>query len=1858
MKRFFVLVAIMAALLSSPPVNAQYCGGASGSNICTASTSLHNTGFAPREDTLPCIIIGQPYDQVIQFHTPSTFTAGGYTDNLSFLQIDTISNLPCGLCWAMGASNFQINGNATGCIKISGTTFDAPGEYQLHIIVDATTTFLGFPTDNTDQDLAVQGLRYFLRVKFPGDTCARLDTLLAGNTATHPGTLAPPVISGITSVCAGDSTTLRVTGNNYYAYTWSTGSRSDSIKVGAGTYTVTVYGNCNRDSSTQIITISTPRDTITASGPTTICQGSVLTLSVPSGGTYQWSNGATTNSITPGTSGTYYVTVTNSLGCTGVSSGVIVTVNPLPADTISSNGPLTFCPAGSVTLTGPAGLSYQWSNGYTTQSITTAQAGTYSLIVTNSNNCSAISPQVTVTESTTPNATISAGGPTTFCAGDSVILSGVSGLIYHWSNGSTSQTIAAYQAGAYNLTVTNANNCTAVSQPISVSFLASPNDTVTASGSLTLCAGGSVVLSAASGLAYSWSTGSNAQSIITSQSGTYTVTVTNVNNCSAISAPIVVTVIANPVDTISVNGPTTICAGSSVTLSAISGYTYHWSTGATSETINITQSGSYKVTITSGSSCSATSTPVTVTVNAAPANTVTAGGPTSFCSGGHVILTAASGLTYQWSNAATSQAITVIQSGSYSVTVTNTNNCSASSAPVNVTVLAPPTANIIASGPTTFCAGSNVTLTATAGLSYIWSNSSTSQSINVSQGGTYLVTVTNSNQCSAVISSPPITVNAITSISNQPDNQVTCINGEVTFSVTANGDSITYQWQKNGTNITGQQSSTFNIPSAALTDTGNYRVIVNGVCGKDTSNNASLSVASSLTFSQQPVSQTVCLGKSVTFNVVANGVNTTYQWKKNGQNIANANAPAYSINSTAATDTGTYSCYVTSSCGNAASGGATLTITFPTASTISQSICAGSNYNFHGHLLSTSGIYRDTIGNSHGCDSVITLTLTVTPPPIYTYYDSICPGSVYNFNGIPLTSAGTYRDTVTTHTGCDSIVLLHLSIKQPSSSNTNAVICQGETYHFNGMALSISGTYQDTLTGVSGCDSIAYLRLTVNQPTYSTITAVLCGTRIYNFNGRTISSAGTYTDTLRNSSGCDSIVTLNLSTAAAVTYAYSAAICAGSFYNFNGRIITTSGSYFDTIQASGGCDSVVILHLIVNQTTGSSITTSVCAGHSYSFGGRSLTTSGIYYDTLNNSHGCDSIITLNLTVKPAITTSISAAICSGRTYSFNGQQLSASGTYTAHFTAANGCDSTVTLVLQVGNYITNTINANICAGSSYNFNGRQLNSSGNYKDTLTALGGCDSIITLQLSITEPSTGSIHASICPGGSYGFNGHQLTEAGNYTDTLTAANGCDSIVTLTLQVNSILTTNLIDTICQGNTYNFNGQNLAATGVYYDTLTARGGCDSIVTLNLTVSHNGASTINATICVGSTYLFNGVPIGATGTYFEALSGINGCDSIVTLQLVVNSFITTNIAADICYGAIYNFYGHQLKTAGTYSDTLSAQGGCDSIIILNLSVNPIITNNINATICTNGSYSFNGHQLNHPGIYSDTLTTANGCDSVVVLQLDTSSIITKSLSATICNSSSYNFNGKLLTTVGTYIDTLSAFGGCDSIVTLSLRINPIYGMVLNHTICSGDSFSFNGHLFTSTGTYIDSLTSRTGCDSIITLNLTVNTPPLIEWAQQDTICDDNDSTHVTITSPTPAGGTLTGNGLHGLVLALNGSGTYPVTYSYVDSAGCRSTLTKNLVVESCLGVLDINDGNYINVYPNPVSNSLTAQAEGFADLRINPLVYDLMGRVMEIPLVHQHDRFVFNTQSLAAGVYILRFNINGVLVSKRFFRVD
>ena len=556
---------------------------------------------------------------------------------------------------------------------------------------------------------------------------------------------------------------------------------------------------------------------------------------------------------------------------------------------------------------------------------------------------------------------------------------------------------------------------------------------------------------------------------------------------------------------------------------------------------------------------------------------------------------------------------------------------------------------------------------------------------------------------------------------------------------------------------------------------------------------------------------------------------------------------------------------------------------------LSATICEGQTYAENGFNVSEAGVYTQSLQSVNGCDSVVTLNLNVNPVYNTDLFASICEGEVYNENGFNVNEAGVYSRTLQAVNGCDSVVNLTLSVNPIFNTNLSAFICEGETYSENGFNVSEAGTYTQSLQSVLGCDSIVTLTLNVNPVFNTPLTATICEGSVYNENGFNVSEAGTYTQSLQSVNGCDSIVTLTLNVNPVFNTSLTATICEGSAYTENGFNVSEAGVYTLNLQTVNGCDSVVTLNLNVNPVYNTDLFASICEGEVYNENGFNVNEAGVYSRTLQAVNGCDSVVNLTLSVNPIFNTNLSAFICEGETYSENGFNVSEAGTYTQSLQSVLGCDSIVTLTLNVNPVFNTPLTATICEGSVYNENGFNVSEAGTYTQNLQSVNGCDSIVTLTLNVTPSYHTNLTATICEGSELNISGFNVSEAGVYTQSYTAVNGCDSIVTLTVTALPVYNTNLTLTICEGTTLNFSGFNVSEAGTYTQSHTAANGCDSIVTLVVTTYPTFDTTITATINAGEMYSEFGFNESEAGTYVQNLQTVNGCDSTITLVLSVNS---------------------------------------------------------------------------------------------------------------------------------------------------------------------------------------------------------------------------------------------------------------------------------------------------------------------------------------------------------------------------------
>jgi hypothetical protein len=307
------------------------------------------------------------------------------------------------------------------------------------------------------------------------------------------------------------------------------------------------------------------------------------------------------------------------------------------------------------------------------------------------------------------------------------------------------------------------------------------------------------------------------------------------------------------------------------------------------------------------------------------------------------------------------------------------------------------------------------------------------------------------------------------------------------------------------------------------------------------------------------------------------------------------------------------------------------------------------------------------------------------------------------------------------------------------------------------------------------------------------------------------------------------------------------------------------------------------------------------------------------------------------------------------------------------------------------------------------------------------------------------------------------------------------------------------------------------------------------------------------------------------------------------------------------------------------------------------------------TTCFGGSFTFNGKALQASGIYYDTLSNINGCDSLITLNLTVATPAGSTIQANSCSTTGYDFKGATLFQSGTYKDTLTNLQGCDSIVSLQLTILNPSATNISRTICMGDSFIFNQTALTADGVYVDTLINSFGCDSIVTLGLTTHLPD-VEWNYgADTIYATDKP--VLLVGATPFGGTFSGPGVSGSVFdpLVAGPGNYIVVYSYTDSLSCINTAAKTIIVLPT-GINEVKELNNIILYPNPVKDELHIFFGHAIPLQTEVYLTAMNGARTRLNYKADGDNMKISMGNIASGLYMLQLYHNGIWTNKKIIK--
>ncbi len=1285
-------------------------------------------------------------------------------------------------------------------------------------------------------------------------------------------------------ICPGVGVTLNPVGSGNYSWVPAAGLSCTNCQsptaspAATTTYTITLTSaqGCSTIDSVTVFVAAPP--TVDAGPDVILCNTGVTQLNATATDTsgvqsISWSPSTGLSSTTilnpfanPLTTTTYTLTVTNNHGCVSVDS-VTVYRNILSVNA-GNNVSICFGDTTNLNAVSPNTVSYSWlpATGLSNPNIANPQAfptitTMYTVTITDSANCSMVD-SVQVTVNPLPN--VDAGSNVQICVGNSTQLQATGASSYTWdANSSLSCTNCSNPTATpsvtttYYVTGTDGNGCTA-RDSVTVTVATSPAITITPDTSV--CIGGSVQLNVSGGVSYMWNPPATLScafcpSPVASPSSTttYTVTVTDANNCSGTAT---VTVTVNPLPTISAGPDVSICAGSITTLNAIGGTSYQWSpatglscTNCASPVANPVATTQYTVVGTDANGCQNTDS-VVVTVNALP--TVTISPSTAICLGGSTNLSASGGVSYQWAPATglsctncPNPNASPTTTTTYTVTVTDVNGCQNTA---TTTVTINPLPNITTGPDVAICSGSSTTLSASGGVSYVWTPGTGLSCTNCQNPvaspaitTTYTVTGTDANGCQNTATTT-VTVNSLPTVSAGNDVSI-CAGGSTNLNAMG---AVNYQWAP----ATGLSATNIANPVASPLVTTTFTVT--GIDANGCQNTDMVTV----TVNPLPVvnitqDTAICIGDAASLNVSGG---TSYQWSPaTGLSCTNCNSPVATPNTTI-----TYFVLVTDANGCQNTDSVTVTINpLPNiTSSADDTICVG-EFSY----LNASG------GVSYVWSPVSGLSCVNCPSPTAT----------------PV-STTTYTVTGTDANGCSntSTTTVTVNLLPNITITPNTGLCIGFSVP---LLASGGGSYQWAPAAGLSCTNCP-------NPTATPTTTT------------------TYTVTVTDANGCvntDS-VTVTVYTQIPITITPNSSICAGGSIQLNASGGTTyqwspstglsatnipnpvaspsvTTTYTVLVTDANGCSSTDSVTITVNSlpviTTGANDTIcqngstilSVSGGVSYSWqpvaslsnpniANPVATPSGttIYTVTGTDANGCQNTATQTVVVNPLpnVDAGIDLAFCQGGSV-----QLNASGALFYQWAPATGLSAT---------NIPDPV-ASPAATTVYTVTGTDANGCTN-TDTVTVTVNPLPTVTVSPDMAICENGSTQLSASGGVSYkwspatGLSNPNISNpvaspaaSTTYTVTVVDANGCPNFDSVRVTVNAlpVITTSPDDTICLGGS---------------TVITASGGVSYVWSPPTGLSSTTVANPVASPTVTTTYM-------VTGT------DANGCQANATVTVTV-----------------------------------------------------------------------------------------------------------------------------------------------------------------------------------------------------------------------------------------------------------------------------------------------------------------------------------------------------------------------------------
>ena len=807
---------------------------------------------------------------------------------------------------------------------------------------------------------------------------------------------------------------------------------------------------------------------------------------------------------------------------------------------------------------------------------------------------------------------------------------------------------------------------------------------------------------------------------------------------------------------------------------------------------------------------------------------------------------------------------------------------------------------------------------------------------------------------------------------------------------------------------------------------------------------------------------------------------------------------------------------------------------FPTKHTsTTQILYVGDTVFWYGDTLTTAGVYPHTEKQAAcNCDSIIELNLIAETP----HYATICQlDTPYLWHNRKFYTSGVWLDTVRENGFITQFHSLHLTVTEPVDTTIELRGCLPAGVTFNGKTYTES---QREVLDTLNCDTIFHLNITIDPKISITYFDTICETELPYILGKKnpeeIREEGTHTHKEKTACGCDSTVTVHLSIIPSFNRNDSVVVCESNISTEHPYIYHNLKYTHDTIVWN--CSKTNYFHLIVGPPSIKDSIYYLCELDTLHFGywsngqRRLITHEGVYYDTLKTVLDpllCDSIIKLTVFMRPAYRDTTVKHIHQGDSILWGGTYKRFSGFYSDSLTLmpdmdskGDYCKSVHTLHLFVDSTYLKHDTISVCStkgntlshtwfdGHVQKFSTPQSGEWTHFYDSLlTAAYHFDSIYDLYVFAQPVYETHVHFQTCAGDSIQYNHKKYRQPGIFRDTLQTVHECDSVIVIHYTWNETYyirktaqtddKTPYVWKLGDGST-----RTLTSSGVYFDSLkTTSSQCDSIIELTLTVYPTYYNEEQRIICASETpYVWHNKQCWTTGTYRDSMQTQMHYDSIFVLNLTVIDTTYGDIRFSICHGESFVYNGKTYSHGGIWTDTLSAANGCDSIVVIHVQELPKYLFSDTAAVANRQPYVWRGQTLTHTGIYRDTIGSSTGCDSVYQLVLtiydkeqfrDTTIIACE-------NSLPIQWRTRWLSDDTTFYDTITT-GDVDTIWQVNLHVVRMEYQTIEHVLCQGDVYHFNGKDYTKDTLLHETIYSGYGCGTEYTLFLRFRKPHILQF---------------------------------------------------------------------------------------------------------------------------------------------------------------